>query len=244
MLRLFVFAFLTVWLCSCGVETSSSATKTDSGDSPIGDLPVESEDDGLENLNLIDPNPLGAVDNDTNLGDLDLIDLNPITTDPDPDPDPDPDLDPSQDPSQDPGYSDSQIVGNIFDTKGAILDELACLIGEYTNNIISDTSIDPVGAMDQEDGIGINSQFTYNDVLAKTEVKLYYSDLKPQRTLDSVNIYEDDYRITVDTGWATNDDTVIYVKTPLNKDDLYGCYRFELEGIDKDSKIVATKVYR
>ena len=238
MLRLFVFAFLTVWLCSCGVETSSSATKTDSGDSPIGDLPVESEDDGLENLNLIDPNPLGAVDNDTNLGDLDLIDLNPITSDPDTDPDTDPD------PQPDDGYSDGQIAGSIFDTKGAILDDLACLLGEYTNNIISDTSYDPVGAMDQEDGIGINSKYTYNDILTKTEVKLYYSDLKPQRTLETVNIYENNYRITVDTGWATNDDTVVYVKTPLNDDNLYGCYRYELEDIDKDSTIVTTKVYR
>jgi hypothetical protein len=167
---------------------------------------------------------------------LDLIDPNPIY--------PDTNTTDNNSTTDDNNTTPGTVTDSIFDTNGAILDAFACMVGTYTPNVIADTSFDPIGVVDEEYGVAINSKYPYNNDIAKTEVKLYYSTLKPQRTMKMINIYEDNFRVSVDTAWSTNDDTVIYVKTPLDSNDLYGCYRYELNGIDANSTVTGTKVYR
>ena len=99
--------------------------------------------------------------------------------------------------------------------------------------------------MDEEDGIGLNSLYPYYDDMEQSKIVLYYSDLKFQRTMEWIYAYGDGYQVLIDTAWGYNDETRIYVRTPKDENDLYGCYRYELDGIKKDDSVVnSTKVYR
>lgn len=217
--KLFILVFIIIFINSCGVDTASSSTDTSSSGIVVDDG-NNNDDDG--DLDLIDPNP---INNDT-------TDDNSTGSDDDDD-----------------VTNGGDAINSIFDHIGAIEDKFACMIGDsndgYTNNTIADTSFDNQGEEDVEDGIGINSRFPYDNDILKTEVRVYYYDLKPARTMDIVSVYEADYRLDVDTGWANNDETVLYVRTPKDENDLYGCYRYELSSIDTDNtSLVGTKVYR
>lgn len=141
-----------------------------------------------------------------------------------------------------------KVTDSIFDTGGAIEDKFACMLGDpndgYTRNSISDTSPDPVGAFDEEYGVGVNSRFPNHVDITRTNVTVFYYDLKPTRSMDVVGIYEDDFRISIDTGWANNDETTLYAMTPKDANNLYGCYRYDLSSIDINSTVTGTKVYR
>ena len=242
MLKLLSLSFFIVFFSSCGVDTASSVPNVpqepdeETVPKPIIIDPIIGDTiDGLNDLDLINRNPIGPDLDNPDLIDPNEIDDN-ITTPPD-----DNTTVPADDIPNDGSISD-------YDTQGAIEDKFACIIGDinngYTNNTVSDTSIDNRGAMDEEDGVGINSGLPYNDDISKTKVIAFYYDLKPSRTMDVVSVYGSNYRVDVDTGWANNDETVIYVQTPKDENDLYGCYRYELSSIDTNSALTSVKVYR
>ena len=253
MLKLLSLSFLIIFFSSCGVDTASS----------VPNVPKESNEETVPKPIIIDSIVIETIDG---LSDLDLINKNPIGTDLD-----NPDLlDPNKIDDQgllDPNGIDDNVTtppddnttvpdddvpndGSIsdYDTEGAIEDPFACIIGDsnngYTNNTVSDTSIDNRGIMDEEDGVGINSAMPYNDDISKTKVIVFYYDLKPARTMEVISTYGINYRVDVDTGWASNDETVLYVQTPKDQNDLYGCYRYELNSIDVNSALASVKVYR
>lgn len=140
-------------------------------------------------------------------------------------------------------------IKSIFDTTDAVEDKFACILGDsndgYTNNALSDDSFDHVDTWDEEDGVGVSSRFPNSSVpIEETLVTVFYYDLKPARWLANVNIYEDDFRVSVDRAWANNDETIMYARTPKDKNDLFGCYRYDLSSIDINSTVISTKVYR
>lgn len=242
MLKLLSLSFLIIFFSSCGVDTASSVPNVpqepdeETVPKPIIIDPIIGDTiDGLSDLDLINKNPIGNDFDNPDLLDPNEIDDN-ITTPPD-----DNTTVPNDDVPNDGSVSD-------FDTQGAIEDPFACMIGDsnagYTNNSVSDTSIDNRGVMDEEDGIGINSGVPYNDDISQTKVIVFYYDLKPARTMDVISTYGLNYRFDVDTGWASNDETLIYVQTPKDQNDLYGCYRYELSSIDVNSALTSVKVYR
>ena len=133
----------------------------------------------------------------------------------------------------------------LFDTDGAIEDKFACITGDvnngYTDKTISDTSNDYYASTDEEYGIGIISNYPYSS----DAVFVFYNTLKPSRTNQWKNVSSsgDKYTLSVDTGWADNDVTKIYVRTPKDSNDLYGCYRYELELIS-EGNVTVTIVFR
>ena len=202
--------FISIFLSSCGVDTSSSDSTSTSESTDASNGTV---DDQINPINPIDPNPVVVGSTDP--------------TDP----------------------TDPTVQANsIFDIAGAIEDKFACIMGDYndgyTNNIIKDTSDDYLGAIDIEDGVGISSRYPYNTDKSKTEVALFYYDLKPRRSMDVKSFLEDNFTISIDTAWADNDETVIYVRTPENSDGLFSCYRYDAKIIDVDGEVTITKVYR
>ena len=138
-------------------------------------------------------------------------------------------------------------TNSIFDTDGAIEDIYACIVGTsdgYTKHIVSDTSPDPVGIFDEEYGVGVNSRYPNDPDIRKTNVTVFYYDLLPVRSMEVISIYEDDFRVTVDTAWAVNDEPKVYAMTPVDSNGLFGCYRYDLSSIDTNSTVIGTKVYR
>ena len=229
MFKLLIFLFMIVFFNACGIDTASSETV----------IPVE---EPIIEEPVIDLTP----------SDFALIDLNPVndvngTIPPD-----DNGTIPPDDNGTIPPDDNSTIIpddiNSSFDTVDAVEDRFACIVGDinngYTNNTIIDSSNDYTGISDEEDGVGLTSQYSYNADLTRTEVTVFYTDLKPARSMDVVSIFEKDYIVSIDIAWANNDETVIYVKTPKDYNDLYGCYRYELSSINNNGQYDITKVYR
>lgn len=246
MLKLFLLSLIIIFLNSCGVDTASSSQIEDdkevSSEPIVVDTIIVNTQVGLDDLDLIYKNP---IDNDSN--NIDILDPNIIE-----DNSTIPDNGIPDNGIPDNGIPDVPNDGSIsfYDTEDAIEDPFACLVGQaadgFTNNSISDTSTDNRGFMDEEDGVGISSSLPYEVDDIETKVTLFYYDLKPARTMDVISAYSADtkYRIDVDTGWADNDEKVIYVKTPKDENNLYGCYRYDLSAIDINSTLTSVKVYR
>jgi hypothetical protein len=228
MFKSLAFILIIVFFSSCGVDTSSG----DKSAASSYDDDNSSSFDGVGGGYTIDPKPI-IVDDVNSTDDANSSDGG----------------DSSDGGGSSGGGDTSGDIDSIFDTEGAIEDEFACMVGDpndgYTDNSLADTSFDNQGEEDAEYGIGINSRFAYNDDITKTEVRVYYHSLKPTRTMDIVSVYESNYRVDVDTAWADNDERVIYVRTPKDENDLYGCYRYDLSFVDTDiTSLVGTKVYR
>lgn len=138
---------------------------------------------------------------------------------------------------------------SIFDTTSAIYDKYACLSGDinegYTNNKISDTSVDDRSEADVEDGVEINSKIpSINANAVETKVSLFYYDLFISRDMATVHIYEDDYRLSVDKAWGYNEKKILYVMTPIRPGrEFLSCYRYDLTSITNGTYL-KTKVYR
>ena len=230
MYKSFIFILIVIFVNACGVDTASSQTEIPEVIPPSYDI---------SNNDLINLNPIST--------DTDLPDDGNIT-DPDDGNITDPDDGNITDP--DDGNTTLPNDGSIseFDIDGAIEDKYACIVGDYnngyTNNIITDSSYDYVGKSDEEDGVTINSGIRYYDDPLLSTVALFYYDLKPARAMDMVSVFEDGYTMYVDQAWAINDETTMYVRTPKNENDLYGCYRYDLSEIDTGVLPTRTKVYR
>lgn len=221
MFKLFVFIGLIVSISGCGVDTSSATVETV--------VNVESSDNTTVIPDAIDPNPVYTDELNTTTDDT-----NTTTTD----------------------DTNTTVVvpvnvdqnNSIFDTSAAVKDQFACTIGDnnagYTNNTIKDSSNDFLSTSDLEYGVSVTSNYPYNADITKTEVILYYYDLKPVRTMVVKSIFEDNYSISIDTAWANNEEPFVYVRTPKDSDDLYGCYRYDIGSIDNDGNYTVTKVYR
>ena len=236
MLKLFIISLFVVFFNACGVDTDSSKTSVETEeeintDTEIIDNIIINPISGFTDLDLFNQNQIDTGSSDLVLLDSNIIVDNGNTTDPD-----------------DNTTAVSDGSESIFDKQNAVEDKFACMLGDsndgYTNNLISDTSIDNRGVMDEEDGIGINSLLPYNDDQSKTKITVFYYDLKPSRDMQVISSYETGYRIDIDTGWAYNDEKNVYVQTPKDENDLYGCYRYELSSIDEENTLTAVKVYR
>lgn len=180
----------------------------------------------------------GCVDTDSSArGSGSTIDDNQTTDDPDDsnttDPtDPDDDL---GDPNEDQSRSD-------FDTRSAVKDQSACIINTTYNGMV-DSSFDPTGTVDAENGIVISSLYPYNADVQKTQVTVYYPDLIATLAGSQSTIYADKYRVNFDQSWPANTNKTIYVRTPRGIDsNYYGCMRYTLS-LDSAS-MVGQRVYR
>jgi hypothetical protein len=219
--KLIVFVFVAFVLVGCGVDTSSNPQGA--GTIPV-DVGNEQPDVGVD---YIYRNPV-VIDQSTDGN----------TTNPDN----------NTTPGVDPDAPVADQNNSIFDVSGAVEDKFACMIGNpnagYTNNSISDTSSDDRSGEDLEDGVLINSKFPLDRTdPSATLVSVFYYDLKPQRDAVFKNIYENRYRLSVDTAWGRNNETVMYVMTPQNIDGYFGCYRYDFSSLT-DGTFSSTKVYR
>ena len=214
------------------MDTSSSATEA----------PIEEEEESpttsLDDLDLKTPNPIYTeVVDDTNSSDETNSTDETGSTD---------STDSTEDKDSTGDTGDGGI--SIFDTVDAVEDIHACMLGDstsgYTNKVLKDGSIDAQSTLDSEHGVGANSRFSYDSDVSKTEVAVFYNALKPVRTYKMVSIYEDLFRVDFDKSWIDNDVTIVYVRTPKDKNDLFKCYRYDLKGLDVLGSTISTKVYR
>ena len=228
MLKFLASVFILLSFVSCGVDTSSSSQTAKVEDTTS----TNTESDTLTLPPLVDLNPIG--DANTTVPDDGTTVPDDGTTVPD---------DGTTPPSTDVNQTDSD-----FDVVGAIEDKFACTNGDYsdgyTNNLLKDTSADYLGVSDIEDGVGLYSNYPYMSDDSKTEVTLFYYDLKPQRSMDVESFLEAGYTLSIDTAWAQNDEKVLYVRTPQDINGLFSCYRHDASTIDVDGKITITKVYK
>ena len=227
MLKFLASVFILLSFVSCGVDTSSSSQTAKVEDTTGTDTGT----DTLTPPPLVELNPI--EDANSTVPDDGTIDPDNGTTDPG-------DV-------VNPGDGGDQ-TSSTFDVENAIVDSFACFLGDsnqgYTNNVIKDDSNDYLGASDEEDGLGINSRYPFNSDITKTEVALFYYDLEVVRSMDVVSIVEDDYTVSIDTAWADNTNSRLYVRTPKGGNDLFGCYRYDVSSIDIDQTVTVTKVYR
>ena len=228
MLKFLASVFILLSFTSCGVDTSSS-TQTAKVEESTG---TDTGTDALMPPPLVELNPI--ADANSTVPDDGTIDPGDGTTDP-------------GDGTTDPGDGGNQ-ASSDYDVEGAILDPFGCYLGDvnngYTNNVLKDNSNDYLGAMDLEDGLGITSRYAYSEDVSKSEVILYYYDLLPVRTLKVMSVLGYKNTLSIDTAWADNDKKVIYVRTPKDENDFYGCYRYDLSLVDVDDGVTITKVYR
>lgn len=218
---------MIVFLNGCGVDTSSSPSDSGSVNTTT-DVVNSGVQDDLTGLDLINSNPI----------------IDPTTSNP---------IDTNTTDGNTTTDTDTPVViadqnNSIFDVTGAVLDSRGCMIGDsndgFTSLAISDSSADDTSGEDISYGVLISSKYPFDRVSPeRTEVALFYYTLKPQRDMTMINIYEDRYKLSVDTAWGKNDETVMYVMTPKDINDLYGCYRYEFSGI-ADGSFTRTKVYR
>lgn len=167
-------------------------------------------------------------------------DTNQTTDDPDDSNTTDP-TDPT-DPGDDLGDPNEDQSRSDFDTRSAVKDQNACLINT-TYNGMADSSFDPTGTVDAENGIIISSLYPYNADVQKTQVTVYYPDLIATLAGSQSTIYADKYRVNFDQSWPANTNKTIYVRTPRGIDsNYYGCMRYTLS-LDTAS-IVGQRVYR
>ena len=225
MVKSVILISVVTLLVSCGVDTSSSSRS-----SVNENTTVQEPTSGYIPNPLVDLNPIGdgnSTVSGNGTGSGDGTNTGGGTTPPPTDVD----------------QSDSD-----FDINGAIEDKFSCLLGDtnngFTNNVLKDGSNDYLGTIDEEDGLGINSRYSYNVDATKTEVALYYYDLQIGRSFDIKSIVSDDYTVSIDTAWADNEKSILYVRTPRDGNDLYGCYRYDVKKLDVDGSVAITKVYR
>jgi hypothetical protein len=218
-LNFLISLVIIVFLNDCGVDTSSSPseqTATDTSTNP------NTSNGGT--VGLIDPNPVsGGTTGDSGGTDGGDGGSTPIDT-------------------------TGDQANSVFDVSGAVLDQYACLIGEagsgYTDNSISDTSADDRSENDIEYGVEINSKLPLDRANPTSMiVTVFYYSLKTQLLEVWKSIYEDNYRLSVDTAWGSNDETTMYVMTPRNSEGYFGCYRYEFSSLSKGT-YTKTKVYR
>jgi len=134
------------------------------------------------------------------------------------------------------------ITQSIFDKTDAILDERACLATDGYK-IIMDSSLTPDRVSDDENGVSIKSEYEQNVSVEQTEVTLYYTDIEAPKTFNYIIKYEDNFSFSVDEAILEQSNKTIYVRTPKDENDLYGCYRAELN-TTVASDITLVKVFR
>lgn len=135
------------------------------------------------------------------------------------------------------------ITQSLFSKVSATQDPQACLA---TNGyqIISHNSFTPERVDDYENGLSIYSGYSLDsDNLESTEVQLYYTSLTVDRADSSTIVFEDNYTFSFNQAWIENSNHTIYIRTPKDSQNLYGCYKAELNS-KLSSEIVLTKVYR
>lgn len=138
------------------------------------------------------------------------------------------------------------ITQSIFSKTSATHDSQACLA---TNGYqyISHNRFTPERVDDYENSVSIYSGYSLDsdngvDDLASTEVQLYYTSLTVDKANSSTIVFEDNYTFSFNQAWIENPEHTIYIRTPKDSQNLYGCYKAELNS-KLSSEIVLTKVY-
>lgn len=129
-----------------------------------------------------------------------------------------------------------------FNQTDAELDSNACIINS-TYKVIDDSSFDPLASSDLANGLELASQYNFSSDLEATKVALFYPELTVTKLDKNVHLYEENYRLSFDKAWTSNNLARVYIRTPLDVYGAYSCYRYDLDSLSGDS-ITKTKVYR
>ncbi len=129
-----------------------------------------------------------------------------------------------------------------FSKVDAIKDPNAC-IANNTFKFIEDSSFDPNSVADSANGLELASQYPYSANLEATKVVLYYPSIGVSLLGKTVNLYEENYRLSFDKAWSSSSNSSVYVRTPKDSTNTHSCYRYELSSLS-GAGITRTKVYR
>lgn len=139
------------------------------------------------------------------------------------------------------GDSNEDQSKSDFDTRSAIKDQNACILNDA--NAMEDSSFDPTGTVDEENGMVVSSLLRYDADVEKTKVVVYYPDLTVTPVGTQITLYGDYYRLSFDQAWPTNDQNTIYVRIPRGiESNYYGCMRYILSV--NNASIEGQRVYR
>lgn len=116
----------------------------------------------------------------------------------------------------------------------SIYDENACKnTGTYTN--IKDNSFDPGGFYDAEEGIKLTSYYPKLTLATYSEARLFHPRLDGEVNGDMTLVWvPSEYSFSFDSKWLENSNRTIYIKSPVDADEQYTCYRYELNTTNRD----------
>lgn len=212
---------VTLFVTGCGVESESSADIKEESSINSTNTDTGSTDN---------TDSTGTGDDQTDTG----VDTNTTET-------PATDTNTTDGTTTNPGTDANTTVVSIFDTVDATLDAKACGATGYV--AIVDSSFDPEGYVQEQHGIEISSSYPMGFNPALTEVKLFHPGLEHEKLGVTSNVFGVQYYFSYDHAWVNNSNTTIYIRTPLDSNGKYGCYRYEITST-VGSDITATKVYR
>ena len=151
----------------------------------------------------------------------------------DPDPTDDNKTDPVDDNKTDP-VDDNTTDPVIDEDYGpSTYDPQACLSGNgYT--YIRDNSFDPDGYYDEANGLKVTSYYPKTFNAAESEVRVYHPGLDGTVSGAPVFKVESRYSFSFDKEWVNNANNTIYVKTPLDVNNEYFCFRYKLNSTDRN----------
>ena len=112
-------------------------------------------------------------------------------------------------------------------------DPQACLVGGGYN-YISDNSFDPDGYYDEPNGVGVTSYYPKTFNASESEVRLYHPGLDGSLAGSAIFFVEDRYSFSYDVDWVNNVKNIFYIKSPVEDDGKYFCFRYKLNSVNKN----------
>jgi hypothetical protein len=233
MLRVLVSLLIIVFMSACGVDTSSSADETATSNVS----PDSGSSDGLDGLDLINPNPVisGSDTNETNSSTGET---------------------PNGETPVDTG-TDEIRDNSIFDTQNAVYDKNGCNSATY--RVAGDASYNGINTGENGSdffsinahGLEIRSEHLEGSAayLDKTWVSLYYKPFPEPKSLNlqgyTAYLMTGVFFLNYDIAWSDTSiagvDNTVYVQS--NKDTKPVCYRLVLNNV-VGTLIDVQKVYR
>ena len=107
---------------------------------------------------------------------------------------------------------------------------------------IIDNSFYPAATFDSEYGLGLTSYYPKGFSASKSEIMLFHPIVLENPLvvgLTDILVITPDYSFSYDRAWVQNSNRTIYIRSPLDDNDNYECYRYELNSTSaSDMKMV------
>ena len=114
----------------------------------------------------------------------------------------------------------------------SVYDPNAC--GSVDYRAITDNSFLPASTFSQEFGIGLTSYYPQGYYAEASEVILFHPQSLENETesLADVLVITENFSFSFDKVWVQNSNRTFYVRSPVDADEAFECYRYEINSTD------------